>query len=122
VLVVCPLLFDKKKYLWGTFAFVALAVCVVVFRYLIEFHVLKPYLKFDNYFGKPVSMTWYIKNCLLYHLKTGHYLIYGMIYFFITNWFKREKEKREMMNQKISAELAFLRYQVNPHFLFNAIN
>ncbi len=41
----------------------------------------------------------------------------------ITNeWFKAEKEKKEMENEKLNSELAFLKSQVNPHFLFNILN
>ena len=41
----------------------------------------------------------------------------------ITNeWFKAEKQKKEMENEKLNAELAFLKSQVNPHFLFNILN
>ncbi|MEI6899591.1 MAG: histidine kinase [Bacteroidota bacterium] len=37
-------------------------------------------------------------------------------------WFKNEKQIKEMENQKLTAELAFLKSQVNPHFLFNILN
>ena len=37
-------------------------------------------------------------------------------------WFKNEKQIKEMENEKLTAELAFLKSQVNPHFLFNILN
>lgn len=37
-------------------------------------------------------------------------------------WFKNERLKKEMENQKISAELLNLKSQINPHFLFNSLN
>jgi len=37
-------------------------------------------------------------------------------------WFRAEKEKKEMENEKLYSELAFLKSQVNPHFLFNILN
>ncbi len=41
----------------------------------------------------------------------------------LTNeWFRNEKEKKEMENEKLISELAFLKSQVNPHFLFNILN
>jgi two-component system, LytTR family, sensor kinase len=41
----------------------------------------------------------------------------------ITNeWFNSEKQKKEMENEKLHSELAFLKSQVNPHFLFNILN
>ncbi|MGA3015137.1 MAG: histidine kinase [Bacteroidales bacterium] len=41
----------------------------------------------------------------------------------ITNeWFRAERQKKEMENEKLHSELAFLKSQVNPHFLFNVLN
>jgi two-component system, LytTR family, sensor kinase len=41
----------------------------------------------------------------------------------ITNeWLKNEKQKKEMETEKLQSELAFLKSQVNPHFLFNILN
>jgi sensor histidine kinase YesM len=37
-------------------------------------------------------------------------------------WFKNEKQKKDMENEKLNSELAFLKSQVNPHFLFNILN
>lgn len=36
--------------------------------------------------------------------------------------FRREKESRQLKVQKEEAEIAFLRAQVNPHFLYNTLN
>lgn len=37
-------------------------------------------------------------------------------------WFKNERQKKEMEAEKLGSELAFLKSQVNPHFLFNILN
>jgi two-component system, LytTR family, sensor kinase len=37
-------------------------------------------------------------------------------------WFKTEKKRKELENQRLNAELAFLKSQVNPHFFFNTLN
>jgi len=36
--------------------------------------------------------------------------------------FKREKEASELKSENLNSELKFLRSQINPHFLFNALN
>jgi hypothetical protein len=41
---------------------------------------------------------------------------------FAEDWFKLEAQKREMENENLSAELRFLKAQINPHFLFNTLN
>jgi two-component system, LytTR family, sensor kinase len=38
------------------------------------------------------------------------------------NWYENEKQKKEMENQKLGAELTLLKSQINPHFFFNTLN
>jgi two-component system LytT family sensor kinase len=37
-------------------------------------------------------------------------------------WARTEKERRELQNEKLISELALLKSQINPHFLFNTLN
>jgi two-component system, LytTR family, sensor kinase len=37
-------------------------------------------------------------------------------------WYINEKQKKEMENQKLGAELSLLKSQINPHFFFNTLN
>jgi LytS/YehU family sensor histidine kinase len=43
-------------------------------------------------------------------------------YRLLVAWYLQEKIRKELENQKLQAELSFLKMQVNPHFLFNALN
>jgi two-component system, LytTR family, sensor histidine kinase AlgZ len=45
----------------------------------------------------------------------------GMIRFAV-DWFEFEARKRSVENEKLTAELNFLKAQINPHFLFNTLN
>ncbi|MTI33509.1 sensor histidine kinase [Xanthovirga aplysinae] len=40
----------------------------------------------------------------------------------LLDWFRDERLKMELHNQRLKSELAFLRSQINPHFLFNTLN
>jgi two-component system, LytTR family, sensor histidine kinase AlgZ len=41
---------------------------------------------------------------------------------FAAEWFVLEAKKKEIENEKLYAELNFLKAQINPHFLFNTLN
>ncbi len=38
------------------------------------------------------------------------------------DWYREQQLKIELINQNQSSEIAFLRNQINPHFLFNTLN
>jgi two-component system, LytTR family, sensor kinase len=77
----------------------------------------------------------------LFQIFSGHrhyhfypQIIFGPVFFSVvtfalstsfkitSEWFRNEKIKKEMENEKLTSELAFLKSQVNPHFLFNILN
>jgi two-component system LytT family sensor kinase len=43
-------------------------------------------------------------------------------YRLLLSWYMQEKIRKDLENQKLQAELSYLKMQVNPHFLFNALN
>jgi two-component system sensor histidine kinase AlgZ len=45
----------------------------------------------------------------------------GMLRFAV-EWFELEANKKAVENEKLTAELNFLKAQINPHFLFNTLN
>lgn len=48
--------------------------------------------------------------------------IYSVLIYITINWFETQKLKSELLNEKQTSELALLRSQLNPHFLFNTLN
>jgi len=48
-------------------------------------------------------------------------LFVGMLRFAV-DWFEFESRKKEVENERLIAELNFLKAQINPHFLFNTLN
>lgn len=62
---------------------------------------------------------------LYYFSSIGHsllYAFYGIIFRFAIDWFENREKRKELEQQNIRIELALLRSQVNPHFLFNILN
>lgn len=46
----------------------------------------------------------------------------AIAYGFTLTWLKREKQQQVTRQEKLAAELNFLKAQINPHFLFNTLN
>jgi two-component system, LytTR family, sensor kinase len=49
-------------------------------------------------------------------------LVVALSYSLIKYWIQNEKLKRVLLEEKLSTEMAFLKSQINPHFLFNVLN
>jgi two-component system, LytTR family, sensor kinase len=118
--IVLPLILKNRQYIWAVLSVLGLIVAIVLSRYVIEFWILKPHFGWDNYSkNTEFNWSWYISNCLLYNLR---YVIWGVIYFFMVEWYDTTTRQKALEREKINAELAFLKSQINPHFLFNTIN
>jgi len=48
--------------------------------------------------------------------------IYAMLIRFSIDWFDTQKFKDELIKERQASEIALLRSQINPHFLFNTLN
>lgn len=118
--LVAQRLIIKKQYLFS-FLFALLTLIVIVAaRYALEFWFLKPVLHFDNYKGGLPGIKYYITNCFYYYFPS--YFVYGLMYFFATSWYENNQRRQDLQKVQLKTELAFLRSQINPHFLFNTIN
>lgn len=54
----------------------------------------------------------------------GNILVYiiGFLYGLSRDWFDKSKKQKELIHEKMKADLDFLRSQIDPHFFFNALN
>ena len=50
------------------------------------------------------------------------YTLYALFIRLTINWIESERIKNDLIKQQQSSELALLRSQINPHFLFNTLN
>jgi two-component system, LytTR family, sensor kinase len=120
VFLILPLIFRKKNYFLAVLSIIGLAIVVVLMRYIIEFLILKPFIGWDNYSRhENFTWAWFVKNCLSYYFRQ---VLWGIIYFFIVEWYQTTNREKTLEREKTNAELAFLKSQINPHFLFNTIN
>lgn len=69
-----------------------------------------------SYFQGPLEYA-------LESLLTGLMIAFAALaYRILLDWYKNEQIRKALENEKLKAELAFLKMQVNPHFLFNSLN
>jgi two-component system LytT family sensor kinase len=119
-LLVAPQILLKKNYIKALLFTCLVIAGMIGLRYTIEYGFFIPVLNFDNYKGVRWPATRYIENALYYYLP--RHVVYGIIYFFVEEWQANKQRQQELQQEKTTAELTFLRSQINPHFLFNTIN
>lgn len=84
------------------------------FNFIKEFNVDKLYI---NYFFSTLNWRFLI-GLLFYFLITSFY--YVLIYYF--NFQERTSAENELKSLVSEAELRMLKFQINPHFIFNSLN
>ncbi len=76
-------------------------------------------------FGYVLGPNRYAKlsTSLIYNFThTSLYLLLTIALKFSMDWYEQKKQLQEIQVEKLQAEVNYLRSQVNPHFLFNALN
>ena len=109
-------------------------------RFLIHKNLLKYLFEFIIPFGVIVTLHIYLKRYIYADLSESKRFLYstkfvlqhGIITLFIAifvgmlkfaeDWLALEGKRKELENEKLTAELTFLKAQINPHFLFNTLN
>lgn len=104
-------------------AFVTASILNILFFFSLETFFLKSVV-LGEMFSKNVfttkAYTYYLYrvNPLMYFIL----VILVFIYFFTSEWIRNEKTKNFIRQEHLKAELELLKYQINPHFLFNTLN
>ncbi len=91
---------------------------VAATRFFIEEVFFLYWFGFDNYYDQ-MSTTNYLLDNLYYAIP---FSAVGIVFYFSQYSRFRERQSQELLIQNQKTELAFLRSQINPHFLFNTLN
>lgn len=108
-------------------------------RFLAHKRIGKYFLEFVVPFAALVALRVYIQRILsvdspraeyydshMYVIQVAVIMLFITIFVsmlrFAVDWFELEARKKEMENERLMAELNFLKAQINPHFLFNTLN
>ncbi len=108
--------FQKHKNPWRyAWQFIIPFLFVVASRILLQRFLIDGYTHRVEYFYSVFFVVQVISITL--------FIVFfvGMLRF-ASDWFELEAKKKELANEKLIAELNFLKAQINPHFLFNTLN
>ncbi len=116
-LLLIPQFMDKKKY--GAYA-LAIVFTIIAFGF-IKYGVALMFKKVLLTGAKGAVTTFgsYFFHTVFISII---FLFLSTVLKFTVDWFLNERIQRDLENQRLSAELAFLKSQINPHFLFNSLN
>ncbi|GAB5553438.1 MAG: sensor histidine kinase [Saprospiraceae bacterium] len=68
----------------------------------------------------PIGFSELLENNLAIH--GLFFLFFSFLFRFSQDWFIHERQQQILKAEKLSAELSYLKAQINPHFLFNTLN
>jgi two-component system, LytTR family, sensor kinase len=106
--------FSIKNLLVHLLVSVSLAVLGVILRYVLNDFVIAPVINDWNW-GKNISLGVYFGRDFIFEIML---VLCGFLMKSIHDFFRNENLKTE----KVTMELAYLKSQINPHFLFNTMN
>ncbi|MFT3703860.1 MAG: histidine kinase [Agriterribacter sp.] len=118
---ITPRYFQTKKYLRFVWACIAMVFLFGLFKYGVAYLfgdiVLQQYRETAK-----TERGVFFKFLIVTIRNSGCSMLIGIAHRSFLDWIVSEKKKRELEMQKHTAEMGFLKMQVNPHFLFNALN
>ncbi|WP_167618158.1 sensor histidine kinase [Maribellus sediminis] len=118
IYLVLPFATQKRK-------FVTFAILVVIHFFLFGL-LLRASIYFTNPFPEvnDFRRTPFFDSTRILAKAASDYVLPGIasaIYFF-KRWYREEQKNKKMVEEKVAAELNFLKAQIHPHFLFNTLN
>ncbi|WP_242917247.1 sensor histidine kinase [Pontibacter liquoris] len=117
-LLVLPFWMKRKNWLMLGLGILGVMLLYTCLRYGIEETIFPILFGFRNY-GEGTTLTYYFFDNLYWALPG---IVLGAVVWFFEVTLEKERENRTLKQEKTQAELAFLKTQINPHFLYNTLN
>ncbi|MFB9865064.1 sensor histidine kinase [Rufibacter immobilis] len=116
--LVYPRFLNRERLLYLVVGLGSALLLFILCRYLLEENLYPLVLGFQNY-SNGTSFSYYSIDNLYYATPM---VVLSLVVYSVQDAFKKEKENKLLRQEKTQAELAFLKSQVNPHFLYNTLN
>jgi two-component system, LytTR family, sensor kinase len=115
---ILPRYYKKGKVALSWIGWISLLFSFIALRYLIQEVLFWYWLGMTNY-NQGTTISYYIFDNLYYG---GILIVMSTLFWILDDNIKSQKENLVLLEEKKSAQLAFLKNQVNPHFIFNTLN
>jgi two-component system, LytTR family, sensor kinase len=117
IYLILPFATEKRKFvLFGLLALVHF----LIYGFLIHltYYLINPYPEFNDYTGQPV-----FAGKILVKGISGYVVpAMGAAIVIFKKWYLDQQKNKKLAEEKLAAELNFLKSQIHPHFLFNTLN
>ncbi|MEI9920807.1 MAG: histidine kinase [Bacteroidota bacterium] len=110
-----PRFLEKRKLGQYLFQYAIPFIVITIIRVHLQRYMADGYTHQEHYFYSMLYIVQVTATSLFI------VIFVGMLRF-AKDWFELEAKKKELENEKLTAELNFLKEQINPHFLFNTLN
>jgi len=122
--VLMPLFFHKRAYVKYTLALILLLLLSGLLTRLLTHMFVLPWEQIHNpaRYQQEKKQFWIPVRILRLALETYPVIAITTFLELMQRAFQQEKNLRELEKEKFSAEIALLKAQINPHFLFNTLN
>ena len=116
-LILIPRFLNRKQY-----AVYAMAVLIIVIAYGLAKYGVGRIFPNDVLLRNSNNIISFWSYFISTVITSMMFVFLSVVLKFSIDWFLNERIQRDLENQRLSAELAFLKSQINPHFLFNSLN
>jgi len=116
-----PVLLLNKQYLWFILSFIVSFTVVVIIEWTINYFILYPAI-YSDYDKWQDTISYFSGSGLMIYVSLGFVILLASAIKLSRHWLQSQQDKADLEIQNRKSELALLRSQVNPHFLFNTLN
>lgn len=113
--VLIPTYLAKNHILMYVTSVLALLCTIALIQSPIDFYLFPEYNRAMTALYSPERLLQYVLSGLVIIFISSGLKVTG-------NYIRNERRNKVLENQRLATELAFLKSQVNPHFLFNTLN
>ena len=115
---IIPRYFLQKKYVAATVLTVLVVLLAGFLQRFLDYHVFSPIYGHEWMAGSPFNIPKSLKNVLSIYPAVA----LGAFIKITKHFYSEESKSKELRQEKLQAELNFLKGQIHPHFLFNTLN